>query len=102
MDKADFRVVIVGGSVAGLTLALALEKYGIDFVVIGAFPNVKAHVGAALVLLPNGLRILDQLGCYETMLQNLPRNPEFSFHIRSPEGKTLFQSAEFGDRAYEL
>lgn len=33
-DERTFRVIIAGGSVVGLALANALEKAGIDFVVL--------------------------------------------------------------------
>ncbi|KAG7054522.1 hypothetical protein JMJ77_0007002 [Colletotrichum scovillei] len=60
-----FKIVIVGGSVAGLALANMLEKFDIDYVVLEAYPEIAPQVGASIGLLPNGLRILDQLGCYE-------------------------------------
>ncbi|EXF76212.1 FAD binding domain-containing protein [Colletotrichum fioriniae PJ7] len=60
-----FKIVIVGGSVAGLALANMLEKFNIDYVVLEAYPEIAPQVGASIGLLPNGLRILDQLGCYE-------------------------------------
>ncbi|KGO40828.1 Monooxygenase, FAD-binding [Penicillium expansum] len=60
-----FRVIIVGGSVAGLTLAHCLLKNNIDFVVLEASPEVAPEVGASLGLLANGGRILDQLGVYD-------------------------------------
>ncbi|KKY13272.1 putative fad binding domain protein [Diplodia seriata] len=69
MGYPNFRVAIVGGSIAGLTLALALEKSGIDFVVLEAYPEIAPQVGASIAVLPNGFRILDQLGCYEDLLK---------------------------------
>lgn len=59
------KIIIAGGSVAGLALANMLERFGIDFVVLEAYPRIAPQVGASIGLLPNGLRILDQLGCYE-------------------------------------
>lgn len=61
---SDFRVVIAGASIAGLSLALALERAGVDFVVLEAHPCVAPQVGASIAVLPNGARVLDQLGCY--------------------------------------
>lgn len=58
-------MVIVGGSIAGLSLALALERSGIDFVVLEAHPTIAPQVGASIAVLPSGARILDQLGCYD-------------------------------------
>lgn len=60
-----FKVAIVGGSVAGLALALHLEKLGIDFVVLEAYSEIAPQVGASIGLAPNGLKICQQLGFYE-------------------------------------
>lgn len=39
-DKRPFRVVIVGASVAGLSLANMLQANAIDFLVLEAYPTV--------------------------------------------------------------
>ena len=59
------RVIIVGGSVAGLTLAHCLRHSNIDFVVLEARGEIAPQVGASIVILPNGARILDQLGIFD-------------------------------------
>lgn len=69
---SNFKVVIVGGSVAGLSLAKMLETVGIDFVLLEAYPSIAPQVGASIGLLGNGLRILDQLGCYEDIRRVAP------------------------------
>lgn len=63
--EKKFRVLIVGGSVAGLTLAHCLLKNGIDFVVLEANEDIAPPVGASIGILPNGARILDQLGLFD-------------------------------------
>ncbi|KAK0661274.1 FAD-dependent monooxygenase paxM [Lasiodiplodia hormozganensis] len=88
MAPQDFRVAIVGGSIAGLTLALALEKSGIDFVVLEAYPEIAPQVGASIAVLPNGFRILDQLGCYEDMLEKVNCTID-NFIIRNSDGSVL-------------
>jgi 2-polyprenyl-6-methoxyphenol hydroxylase-like FAD-dependent oxidoreductase len=60
-----FKIIIVGGGVAGLTLANMLEKFDIDYVLLEAYHDIAPQVGASIGMFPNGLRILDQLGCYE-------------------------------------
>lgn len=60
-----FKVIIVGGSVSGLSLANMLEKFDIDYVLLEAHPEIAPQLGASMGLLPGGLRILDQLGCYD-------------------------------------
>ncbi|KAL2874679.1 hypothetical protein SGCOL_010150 [Colletotrichum sp. CLE4] len=60
------KIAIVGGSIAGLTLANMLEKFdGLDYTLLEAYPSIAPQVGASIGLLPNGLRILEQLGCYQ-------------------------------------
>ncbi|KAL1983805.1 hypothetical protein VTN96DRAFT_9891 [Rasamsonia emersonii] len=41
-SKKPFKAVIVGGSIAGLSLANMLQKNGIDYVVLKAYPDIKA------------------------------------------------------------
>ncbi|KAI0126995.1 hypothetical protein BJ170DRAFT_695384 [Xylariales sp. AK1849] len=62
-----FKVSIAGGGGAGLTLANMLEKFNIDYILLEAYKDIAPQVGASIGLLPNGLRILDQLGCYEEL-----------------------------------
>ncbi|KAL1638039.1 hypothetical protein SLS58_009060 [Diplodia intermedia] len=88
MGYPNFRVAIVGGSIPGLTLALALEKSGIDFVVLEAYPEMAPQVGASIAVLPNGFRILDQLGCYEHLLQRVNCTID-NFIIRDSDGRVL-------------
>lgn len=64
---APFRVIIVGGSISGLALANMLEKYDIDFVLLEKHENIAPPLGAGYAMLPYGLRILDQLGCYDVL-----------------------------------
>lgn len=50
---------------SGLSLANMLERFDIDFLILEAYPSIAPQLGASIGLLPGGLRILDQLGCYE-------------------------------------
>ncbi|KAF2137762.1 uncharacterized protein K452DRAFT_329104 [Aplosporella prunicola CBS 121167] len=88
MEDKNFRVAIVGGSIAGLTLALALEKHGIDFVVLEAYPEIASQVGASIAVLPNGFRILDQLGCFEDIMERVNCTID-NFIIRDLDGSIL-------------
>lgn len=64
MEK-QFRVIIVGGSIAGLTLAHCLHKLGVDYVVLEKRAEIAPREGAAIGIMPNGARVLDQLGVYD-------------------------------------
>lgn len=87
--KRSFKVLICGAGVSGLSLALMLERLGIDYLVLEAYPEVTASVGAAVVLLPNGLRILDQLGVYESFKKQHDQGPVTDAKFFSPEGQVL-------------
>jgi 2-polyprenyl-6-methoxyphenol hydroxylase-like FAD-dependent oxidoreductase len=54
-------VVIVGGGIAGLTAALALQRHGIEARVYEAAPELRA-VGAGIWMPPNAMAVLAQLG----------------------------------------
>ncbi|GAB1200026.1 hypothetical protein APSETT444_009386 [Aspergillus pseudonomiae] len=77
--KPKFRVVIVGGSIAGLTLAHCLLKNNIDFVVLEAHNEIAPQVGASIGIIPNGARILDQLGLFDDILDTTEPMQESSY-----------------------
>ncbi|HPW61599.1 MAG TPA: FAD-dependent monooxygenase [Cyclobacteriaceae bacterium] len=58
------RILIIGGGIAGLTTALALQKTNLDFIVFEAVPEIKA-VGAGISLAGNAMRALTKLGVDE-------------------------------------
>jgi FAD dependent monooxygenase len=66
----NYQVAIVGGGIAGLTLALAFEQLGISYILFEANESIAPDKGASVGLLPNGLRILDQLGVLEGIEKN--------------------------------
>jgi hypothetical protein len=67
MPRSNFKVIIVGGSVAGLTLAHMFEKANINYTILEARDTISPQLGASIVIMPNGARILDQLGVFEIM-----------------------------------
>jgi 2-polyprenyl-6-methoxyphenol hydroxylase-like FAD-dependent oxidoreductase len=72
---APFKVIIVGGSIAGLTLANIFERYEIDYIVLEKYEEIAPQLGAGFAILPNGGHLLDQLGCYEALAKiNEPVN----------------------------
>ncbi|KAI5922717.1 kynurenine 3-monooxygenase [Camillea tinctor] len=58
------HVAIIGGGVAGLTLALALHDLGISSTVYEA-RSEGFDQGGGIMLSPNGLRVLDSVGVYK-------------------------------------
>lgn len=55
------KVAIVGGGIAGLTLAMNLQARGIDCMVFERVPEVK-ELGVGITLLPHAVREFDRLG----------------------------------------
>lgn len=55
------RILIVGGGIAGLTLATALPQHGFTAELIERSPSWQA-IGAGIAVQPNGIRMLRALG----------------------------------------
>jgi salicylate hydroxylase len=55
------RILIVGGGIAGLTLATALHQHGLLAELVER-SNVWQAVGAGIAVQPNGMRILHTRG----------------------------------------
>ncbi|RUT33057.1 hypothetical protein EMQ25_08000 [Arsenicitalea aurantiaca] len=68
MASAGRTVYIAGAGVAGLTLALALAKFGATVVVLERAPRLQ-EVGAGIQISPNARRVLNQLGLERTIAQ---------------------------------
>ncbi|UKZ96224.1 uncharacterized protein TrAFT101_011024 [Trichoderma asperellum] len=58
-----FTVIIVGGSLVGLITALALEKAGIDHVLLEK-GEIAPHLGASISIHPHTQRVMEQLGVW--------------------------------------
>ncbi|KAI1491191.1 FAD binding domain protein [Biscogniauxia mediterranea] len=87
-SSSKIRIIIAGGGIAGLALANMLEKFDIKYVLLETHKDIAPSVGASIGLLPNGLRILDQLGCYEP-LRALAGDSLVTGHIRQADGKSI-------------
>jgi salicylate hydroxylase len=61
MASGGRTIYIAGAGIAGMTLALALAKFGATVIVLERNPKVQ-EVGAGLQLSPNARRVLNQLG----------------------------------------
>ncbi|KAL4748702.1 hypothetical protein BDW72DRAFT_195551 [Aspergillus terricola var. indicus] len=84
MDKRSFKVIVVGGSIAGLTLAHSLDLAGVDYIVLEKHSDPLATVGGSVGLLPNGWRILHQLGLRHQLVQEAC--PVKVAHMTYPDG----------------
>jgi 2-polyprenyl-6-methoxyphenol hydroxylase-like FAD-dependent oxidoreductase len=89
------KVLIAGGSIAGLTLANALEQAGVDYLVLEKYKHIAPDVGASICIFPNGFKILDQLGCYERIKELASDADSFrSVTMRNMCGKAIIEVPE--------
>lgn len=91
--KEEFKIIIAGGGLAGLTLANMLEKFDIEYVLLEAYHDIAPQVGASIGLFPNGLRIMDQIGCYESIRKVSWNYLEIS-HSRDRNGKSFLATVD--------
>ncbi|KAJ5645424.1 hypothetical protein N7507_011435 [Penicillium longicatenatum] len=82
--SGPLKVVIVGGSVAGLTLAHCLDRAGIDYVILEKRQEIAPQEGASIGIMPNGARILEQLGLYANLEAAV--HPLETAYITYPDG----------------
>ncbi|CZS96768.1 uncharacterized protein RCO7_02595 [Rhynchosporium graminicola] len=61
-SQCNFKAIIIGGSVAGLTFAHMFERANINYILLEARYRISPSEAASIVIMPNGARILDQLG----------------------------------------
>lgn len=60
-ETSKFKVIIVGGGIGGLTLASALEKAGVDYVLLEK-RDIAPDLGASITSLPCTTVVHEQLG----------------------------------------
>jgi 2-polyprenyl-6-methoxyphenol hydroxylase-like FAD-dependent oxidoreductase len=60
------RVIVVGGGIGGLSVAIALRQIGHDVVVLERAPRIEP-VGAGITLFANAMSALDRLGVREAV-----------------------------------
>jgi len=78
-NSAD--VLVVGGGITGLTLALSLHQAGIGCRVYEAAPELK-HVGVGINLLPHAVREFTELGLAERLERHAVLTREMRFYNR--------------------
>jgi FAD dependent monooxygenase len=90
MEKPEFKVIIVGGSIAGLTLAHCLAQANIDHVVLEKRSAIAPQEGAFIGIWPNGARVFEQLGLFGHMEKQTV--PFHRMHLRYPDGFSFSSS----------
>ena len=81
-------VLVLGGGIGGLTLALSLHQAGIACQVFEAAPQVRP-LGVGINLLPHGMRELTELGLQERLAQLAVETKELCFYNRY--GQFIYQ-----------
>ncbi len=101
------KVIISGGGIGGLAAAAALQKNGIEAVVLEQAPELK-EIGAGLQLSANGMRVMRWLGVESEIKKCGVYSESFdSFDMATDEflfGDTLGHAAEvkYGAPFYQL
>jgi 2-polyprenyl-6-methoxyphenol hydroxylase-like FAD-dependent oxidoreductase len=91
-------VLIVGGGVGGLTLALSLHQAGIPCRVFEAAPEIKP-LGVGINLLPHGMREFTELGLQERLAAIAVETRELCFYNRY--GQFIFREPRGRHAGYE-
>ncbi len=92
------EVLIIGGGIGGLTLALSLQQAGIACRVFEAAPEIKP-LGVGVNLLPHGMRELTELGLQERLADIAVETRELRFYNRF--GQFIFSEPRGRHAGYE-
>lgn len=91
MDNMSKPVVIIGGGTGGLSMALFLEKAGIDCEIYEQAPEFS-NVGASYAVHPNGVHVVEQLGLGDELKKVSHSLDNYIF--KSKEGEVLYDIKE--------
>jgi 2-polyprenyl-6-methoxyphenol hydroxylase-like FAD-dependent oxidoreductase len=84
--NAPRRAIVVGGGIAGPTVALFLARAGIEPLVFEAYPRTDG-VGGGFQIAPNGLRVLAELGLAGAVLR--AGQPSRDMCFRNHRGRVI-------------
>lgn len=67
MTVKPFKIIVSGGGPIGLTVAHALSKANIDYVVLEGRDEIAVDLGASTILNAPTMRVMGQLGLIDRM-----------------------------------
>jgi len=82
----NLHALIIGGGIAGPALALLLKKAGISSAIYEAHQRLE-DVGGGLIIAPNGMNVLEEIGIADSVADSGNKVSEFCF--RNQSGKVL-------------
>lgn len=70
---SSFRIIVVGGGIAGLASAIGLQRKGHSVLVLESTPTLQT-MGGSLLIPPSAARVLDDFGVWKKILagENAP------------------------------
>ena len=89
-------VLVIGGGITGLTLALALHRAGIPCRVYEAASTIR-RLGVGINLQPHGVRALSGLGLEDALAKVAVATSEMGF-LQSLRATHLYRAARPGGR----
>jgi len=92
--------IIIGGGIAGLTAAIALQQRGIEVKVMEAAPELQP-VGAGIVMATNAMQVLQRLGLEEKISAN--GYELINGHVADPRWRTISKmDMDYGKKNYGI
>src|SRR5437867_3061281 len=82
------KALIVGGGVAGLSAAVALQRSGIDYEVFERAPEIR-DIGAGKTLWHNGVEALERLSVAGSVIE--AGSPIDELQVLSWKGRVLYR-----------
>ena len=93
-EPRPFRVLIVGGGVAGLTLLNALQRAKIDALLFERRETCTPALGSAIGIGPHASRILDQMSIWGPLCKRTTEAKRFEAWF---EGHKIESDERYGD-----
>jgi salicylate hydroxylase len=87
-SPTPFRIIIVGGGIAGLAAAIALRKDNRQITILEQ-SRLSTEIGATISLQPNATRIIEQSWGLKTLLEDSNGMVDHGFRIYSVDGKMV-------------